>query len=181
MLKVQIEPALSRYHLMLLLNNRMKTNILCVLLFISTGTFAQNIPLPIYTFDDFEPYLRKNNDTIYVINFWATWCRPCIEEIPFIEQIHNDQFSDPVKVILVSLDFKNQIDSKLIPFLNQQTIKSEVVVLDDPDANSWIDKVDPRWSGAIPATIIYKREKKIFFGEGFENYETVRNILTDFK
>ncbi|MBK8502511.1 MAG: TlpA family protein disulfide reductase [Saprospiraceae bacterium] len=154
--------------------------LLNLLFFISTGTFAQNTNLPVYDFDGFQPYLQKNNDTIYVINFWATWCKPCLEELPFIEQIHNDQFTDPVKVVLVSLDFKNQIDSKLIPFLKQRALKSDVVVLDDPDANSWIDKVDQRWSGAIPATIIYKKERKLFFADAFEDYESIRKTLADF-
>jgi hypothetical protein len=83
-------------------------------------------------------------------------------------------------VILVSLDFKNQIDSKLIPFLKERVLKSKVIVLDDPDANSWIDKVDHRWSGAIPATVIYKKERKLFFADAFENYETIRNALANF-
>lgn len=131
-------------------------------------------------FEGVQPFLEKENDTTYLINFWATWCKPCVEELPFIEQIHSDDFDDPVEVILISLDFRNQLESKLIPFIEEHQIKSKVVVLDDPDANAWIDKVDPSWSGALPASIIYKGNKREFYPEGFTDYKSLRKIISNF-
>ena len=75
-----------------------------------------------------------------------------------------------VEVILVSLDFPKQIESKLIPFLKKRELQSEVVVLDDVDSNTWIPKVHEDWSGAIPATIIYNKRKRMFYERSF-NYE----------
>jgi len=141
---------------------------------------AQNQDPPILDFSGLRPYLEKNTDTIYVVNFWATWCKPCVEELPYIEQLHDDTFASPVKVLLVSLDFRNQIENKLIPFIKERNIKSEIVVLDDPDANAWIDQVDSRWSGALPATIIYYKNEKLFFPEGFENYQSIKDIISSF-
>ena len=149
-------------------------------LFVQLLSTAQNQDPPILDFSQLQPYLQKNNDTIYVVNFWATWCKPCVEELPYIEQLHEDTFPHPVEILLVSLDFRNQVQDKLIPFIRDKMIRSDVVVLDDPDANSWIDKVDPRWSGAIPATLIYHGEEKLFFPEGFENYQTVKEIISNF-
>ena len=85
-------------------------------------TVAQQSQIPILRFEGVQPFLEKENDTTYLINFWATWCKPCVEELPFIEQIHSDDFDDPVQVILISLDFRNQLESKLIPFIEEHQI-----------------------------------------------------------
>jgi thiol-disulfide isomerase/thioredoxin len=125
------------------------------------------------SFDDFEPHLHHNNDTLYLVNFWATWCTPCVDEIPHFEQIGKEYGENKVKVLLVSLDFPNHIDSRLIPFIEKHNLNSEVVVLNDPDANSWIEKVDPKWSGAIPATLIYSSNTRDFH-EGAFTYDELK-------
>lgn len=151
-----------------------------ICIFLYSAVHAQITAVPILNFEGVKPYLEKDNDTIYVVNFWATWCKPCIEELPFLEQLQQDQKNQPVQVLLVSLDFANQIQSKLIPFINDHSLQSKVIVLDDPDANAWIDQVDERWTGAIPATLVYKREKRLFFNEGFEDYESIRSAIDKF-
>ena len=135
---------------------------------------------PTLTFEHFKPYLDKSNDSVYVINFWATWCKPCIEEMPFFESAIDRFKEDPVRVLFVSLDFKNQINSKLIPFLRERNWKSQVVVLDAPNANSWIDKVEPTWSGAIPATLIYKNGQRSFHEKQFEDHTELESIIHSF-
>lgn len=135
--------------------------------------------IPVYDFKTFEPLLHINNDTTYIVNFWATWCKPCVAELPYFEQLHETYKNEKVKVLLVSLDFSTQIEKKLIPFMEKRQLKSEVVVLDDPDANGWIDKVDPKWSGAIPATIIFKGDKRGFFEQSFENYEDLVSVMNE--
>ena len=144
------------------------------MLFFYRAAHTQTMVVPIVDFEGVKPYLEKNNDTVYVVNFWATWCKPCVEELPYLEQLNQDQMNQPLQVILVSLDFRNQVQSKLVPFIREHALQSPVIVLDDPDANSWIDQVDESWSGAIPATLIYKKEKRLFFHEGFEDYESIK-------
>ena len=134
----------------------------------------------VFTFETFESCLNHSNDTTYVVNFWATWCKPCIEEIPLFEEINDRMQASPVKIILVSLDFRNQIQSKLIPFLRERKLHSEIVVLDAPNANAWIDKVDPSWSGAIPATLIYKNESRSFYEKQFEDISELESIIHSF-
>ena len=148
-----------------------------IYIFLYSAVYAQTTAVPILDFEGVKPYLEKNNDTVYVINFWATWCKPCVEELPFLEQLLQDQMNQPLQVVLVSLDFRNQIQSKLIPFINNHSLQSKVIVLHDPDANSWIDQVDERWSGAIPATLVYRRKKRLFFKEGFEDYESIKSAI----
>lgn len=129
-------------------------------------------------FDGLEPYLHLQSDTVYVINFWATWCGPCVKELPDLEKIHRDYSSQKVKVLLVSLDFPLAAEKNLIPFINENGITAQVILLDDPDANSWIDKVNPSWSGALPATLVYNKNDRIFFGSSID-YEMIDSAITD--
>ena len=138
--------------------------------------------IPVYeSFDEIEPLFRQENDTTYIVNFWATWCKPCIEELPYLEQMNKAKTEKPVKVVLVSLDFPQHLESKLLPFVQKRKLISQVDVLLDGDYNSWIDKVSPEWSGAIPATYIYKKDAHLFIGEPFESYddllESVKTVL----
>ncbi len=88
-------------------------------------------------FDGLEKYIEQQTAEVVVINFWATWCKPCIKELPIFEEIGKRYTEDRVKVILVSLDFPDQI-SKVEEFIKRKDLKSDVVLLNDPDANRWI-------------------------------------------
>ena len=116
-----------------------------------------------YNFNELEPIFHYQNDTTYVINFWAMWCKPCVEELPEFEDIRKDYSGKKVKMILVSLDFGKNVSDRISSFLKRKDINAEVVILDDPDADSWIGKVAKNWDGAIPATVVYhKNNRKVF-------------------
>ncbi len=153
----------------------MKNLILVCVFFISSNLSAQIIEYE--TFEAFEQNVlnKTHDDQSYIINFWATWCKPCVKELPLFEKLNNSDL-DGIKVILVSLDFKKQIESKLYPFLDKNKLKTEVLVLTDGDYNSWIDRIDPSWSGAIPATLFIKGDKRFFVEK---EYHTVEEIYKD--
>lgn len=132
-----------------------------------------------YDFEKLDYFLKKKNDTTYVVNFWATWCVPCVEELPHFEKLNADYKDEKVKVLLVSLDMHKMVESKLIPFIKDKNLQSDVVLLRDPDANSWIAKVDKSWSGAIPATIIYKGDERKFYEKAF-TYEELQKEVDGF-
>ena len=139
---------------------------------------APSALIPTVDFKEFNSrYLQQKNDTTYIINFWATWCKPCVKELPAFEKINEQYKGQKVKVVLASLDFPDKIEKQVIPFLEKHNLQSEVVLLDDPDANSWIPRVSEDWSGAIPATIIYNQQERKFF-EGSFTYEELNNELT---
>jgi thiol-disulfide isomerase/thioredoxin len=129
-------------------------------------------------FSGIEPYLKANSDTVYVINFWATWCGPCRRELPDLEKIHQHFAGQKVKVLLVSLDFPNQ-QSGLFQFLKTNHITAQVLWLNEPDANAWIDKVDPSWTGALPATLVYKGKERQFFEKEL-SYQDLNNSIESF-
>lgn len=116
--------------------------------------------------------VEKASDTIFVLNFWATWCQPCVKEIPEFNKIPNTYKGKPVKVIMANLDFPNQKDSRVLPFLETNEVKHEVLMTITPRGGEWIEAMDPTWSGAIPATIIMYKGKR-FFHEGETKYETI--------
>jgi thiol-disulfide isomerase/thioredoxin len=139
-----------------------------LILFIATikDSSAQNTEnIPVLDFKQFEPLLHKSTDTTYILNFWATWCVPCRKELPEFQKLYENYSGEKVSLILVSLDFPKQIQSGVMPFLEKNRITAPVVLLNDPNSNEWIDKVDPAWSGSLPATLIYKGQSRLFFEE----------------
>ncbi|MGB5243950.1 MAG: TlpA disulfide reductase family protein [Lutimonas sp.] len=118
-------------------------------------------------YSELLPFLSKEDDKVYVVNFWATWCKPCVEELPFFERINEEYKDQNVEVLLVSLDFPTQMEEKVLPFIEKNEIRSKVILMSDPDQNTWIPKIDETWSGAIPATLIYTKNKRAFFEKAF--------------
>ncbi|WP_345277387.1 TlpA disulfide reductase family protein [Litoribaculum gwangyangense] len=139
----------------------------------------KNLDLEVYDYDGFEKFLNQKNNKIYVINFWATWCAPCVKELPYFEKLNLNYKNEKVEVILVSLDFPHLYDSKLKPFIKERKLASKVIALNDVDMNTWIPKVDETWSGSIPATIIYKNDTKKFFERSF-TYDELETELKQF-
>ncbi|NNC49709.1 MAG: redoxin domain-containing protein [Flaviramulus sp.] len=138
---------------------------------------AQNdIDLEIYDYKGFEKFLNKKDDNIYVINFWATWCAPCVKELPYFEKLNKEYKSKNVEVVLVSLDFPHLYETKLKPFIDDKNLMSKVIALNDVDMNTWIPKVDKNWSGSIPATIIYKNDNKKFYEQSFSFEELEKEV-----
>lgn len=141
-------------------------------------TLVKELPVPIYKFDEFEHLLNKDDGVTYVVNFWATWCKPCIKELPYFETVASQYADKNVKVLLVSLDFPRLLEKQVIPFIENNNIKSPVVLLDDTGANEWIPKVDESWSGAIPATVIYNAKERKFYERSFTLEELEKEINT---
>ncbi|MTB52819.1 TlpA disulfide reductase family protein [Lewinella sp. W8] len=134
---------------------------------------------PVYeTYDEIDALLRQEDGRTYVINFWATWCAPCVAEMPYFEQLADETDTE---VIMVSLDFRRDIRTKLKTFVEKRELDLPVVALADSDYNSFIDRVSPEWSGAIPATVIYRNADRKFHGEKFASYEELRDAVAELR
>ncbi|HNQ83095.1 MAG TPA: TlpA family protein disulfide reductase [Bacteroidales bacterium] len=127
-------------------------------------------------FDQLEPLLHRQNDTVYLVNFWATWCAPCRKEMPAIQSVAAKYADQPFRTLLVSLDIPGQIEKSLLPYIEAGNITQEVILLDDPDQNRWIDLVDPSWSGELPFTLIYGNDFREGHSEVF-TFEILDSII----
>ncbi len=136
---------------------------------------AQEIPT--YNLEQLENYIFNDEDVTYVVNFWATWCAPCVKELPYFEKLQAE--NENIKVVLVSLDFANMKESRLIPFVEKRKIKSEVIHFVEKDPTYWIPKISPKWSGSIPATLMVngKKDVKEFFETTFEYTQELEDLL----
>lgn len=134
--------------------------------------------VPVYSkFEQLSPAFEQDDDYTYVINFWATWCKPCVEELPYFEQLTAKYKDQKVRVLLVSMDFPKQLQQKLVPFVQKHQLQSAVVALTDLDYNTWIPAVDDVWGGAIPVTLIYKGKQRLFISEQFEDFEELEDLV----
>jgi thiol-disulfide isomerase/thioredoxin len=129
---------------------------------------------------ELEKIISSNSDTVYLINFWATWCVPCVEELPYFEQINQTYAGKKVKVLLVSLDYPQHLDTRVEPFLEKHDIQSEVVLLDEKDPNDWVPRLSSEWQGSIPATFVIYNPKNVrqFYEQEF-TYTELETIIKD--
>lgn len=151
--------------------------ILTVFAFLFALTTSAQKKIPVYKIDKLLSRIEKNNDTLYIVNFWATWCKPCVQELPDFEKINQEYKNQKVKVkvILVTLDFKEELKKRVMPFIKKNKYTTEVILLDEIDG-SFIDKVSKEWSGAIPATLLIKNNKKEFISKK-TNYEELKEKI----
>ena len=158
----------------------MKKSVFLVLIFFCLCTYCKAQKAAIIKWNTLENLLHQKTDTTYVINFWATWCKPCVAELPFFIEQEKQLSNKPFKFYFISLDFKKDFATRLIPFLEKHNINSAVYLLDEPDYNGWIDKVDNRWQGAIPATVIYNASanKRDFYEKEFTLEELIQTLKT---
>ena len=138
-----------------------------------------SVKFPVYNFDELSALLHKDDDKTYIINFWATWCKPCVEELPAFERTYKELQQQNVALVLVSLDMPSMWKTKLEPFVEEHKLQGSVVILDDPKMNEWIPKLDPDWQGGIPATLIYNKNKRVFYPKGF-TYDELNQELSKF-
>lgn len=119
-----------------------------------------------------------NPDTMYVVNFWATWCAPCVKELPEFAAIEKENTGKPVKVLLVSLDFKEDYPHKLVSFIKKKKLQHEVIWLNETNANSFIPKIENSWQGSIPATLlVYPKNEYRNFWEGVIKASRLQTLI----
>jgi thiol-disulfide isomerase/thioredoxin len=151
----------------------MKPNLLLTILLFSSYSFTQSTDVVSMDYQQLKPLLYQNSESVQVVNFWATWCAPCIKELPYFEELNKQE---NIEVLLVSLDFPKHKQKRLIPFLEKHKLQSKVVHLDDEDENYWINEISTIWSGALPATLIYTKNRRGFYEQSFTKDELFNEV-----
>ena len=141
--------------------NRLRTLFLMALLLpgLNAG-FAQEVK--VLDFEAFAAHLAQESDTLYLYNFWATWCKPCVQELPYFEAAQAKYADQKVQIVYVSLDFISHLDAAVKPFVAKKQLQAPVWLLDAPNYNDWLDRISPDWSGSIPASLIAMPSQEIY-------------------
>ncbi len=138
-----------------------------------------NLPYPIYaSFAEVEALFNQNDGRTYVINFWATWCRPCLSELPFFERLAAETADQDLQVIMISLDRPGDVRGQLKEFYQDRPLTLPVVALTDDDFRSWVRRVDPSWStGSIPVTLFYRNGQRKFNRGQISSYRELEGLV----
>jgi len=158
------------------MNSKIKSKFLFSFTFFLILSEIYSQKIEVYKIDNLLNRIHNNSDTTYIVNFWATWCKPCVAELPDFEKIDSIYKTEKIKVLLVSLDFKEDLNSKIKPFIVKRKFSSECIILDEANGNDFINKVSELWSGAIPATLITNQNKQI---KEFYEKKISFNFLTE--
>ena len=140
----------------------------------STEMAAVSIPVKASLADDtvtllkpaeFKKLKDDAKDKVLVINFWATWCAPCVAEFPEFVKLDAEYRSKGVKIIAISTDEKSDLAGAVIPFLKKQKAEFPSYLSDADDPQELIDVVDKNWSGALPATFVFDKAGKMILAK----------------
>ncbi|MEH3112515.1 TlpA disulfide reductase family protein [Pedobacter terrae] len=153
---------------------------LFLIICLSLITYSAHAQVKLLTLNDLDKRITNGKDTTYVTNFWATWCSPCVAELPNFEKLRLANLKKPVKVILVSLDFKSKLQKTVIPFVQQNNINAEVFLLNETNQQQYINRIDKKWLGAIPATLFVNKTTRQFYEKEFSETE-LKNTLLNFR
>ena len=107
---------------------------------------------------DLEKIISESTKPL-VINFWATFCKPCMEEIPYFQKLGKKYAGQGVEILLVSLDMKDDYPAKVSNFIRKQRLELPTAWLDETNADYFCPKIANEWSGAIPATLFVNNKK----------------------
>jgi len=151
------------------------TIIVFLLLAFSSKSYSQQVKL--INIDQLQERMKAGKDSTYVVNFWATWCAPCIKELPHFEKLTAEHKTEKLAVLLISVDFKSKLTSAVVPFVKRKNLKNQVFLLNESNPQEYIDRIDPSWSGSIPATLFIKGDKRKFI----ESELTYEQLLTEYK
>jgi thiol-disulfide isomerase/thioredoxin len=107
---------------------------------------------------DLEAYIGKSMKPL-VITFWATFCKPCLQEIPYFQNTIKEKYDGEVELVLVSLDLPDYYPSKISSFAIKSNFSVPIVWLNETNADYFCPRIDEKWSGAIPATLMINNRK----------------------
>jgi thiol-disulfide isomerase/thioredoxin len=128
----------------------MKSVLIIIFLFFAATISAQEIKRIKVT--DLEKTIKESK-TPLIVNFWATFCVPCIEEIPYFQELAQQYKSKDVSLVFVSLDLREAYPSKIIAMAKRLNLIFPVAWLDETNADYFCPKIDTSWTGGMPSSL----------------------------
>lgn len=125
-----------------------------------------------------ERVFKQHRGEVLVVNIWATWCVPCVEEFPDLVKLSNDLQNRHVRVIGISIDDPEDSTSKVIPFLKRYSVPFGNFLKAAGNDEEFINALNKKWSGAVPTTFLYDasgKQQAMMIGK--QRYETLRKAV----
>lgn len=127
-----------------------------------------------------DSLIENRNGKILFINVWATWCVPCREEFPDLVKLHASLKNSDVEITAISVDFPDEIEDKIIPFLKKQGVKFKSYVGGFKNDEELINRLNKGWRGDVPATFIFDKKGKLKRTlNGKKTYENFISAITE--
>lgn len=138
----------------------MRSLIVLLFLVFSFKLGAQEIS-PLRSTDDLDDIKKSTSGKVTLVNIWASWCKPCVEEFPDLVKLYRDYKDKGFTLVFISVDSKDEIKEKVIPFLEKHKVDFTTYYVDFKSMDDFINYFDKNWEGAIPSTYIYGKNGKL--------------------
>ena len=144
--------------------------------FVAVTTHGQAVKAVKIT--DLEKMIAESK-TPLIVSFWATWCKPCLEEIPYFMEEAKLHKNDSLQFLLVSLDMKDAFPLQILNTVKKRKITVPVQWLNETNADYFCPRIDPKWSGAIPASLFINNKTgyRKFFEEQISHEKLKSEIM----
>jgi thiol-disulfide isomerase/thioredoxin len=130
----------------------------------TTNTQKSSTSIPPVTrlsFDQLTTYVGQQQGKPLLVNFWATWCEPCVEELPDLIELYHAHHKEGLEMVGFSVDFPEQTDTVVKTFIKAHNIPYPVYVANPDDQDVLINHFSKKWSGAVPATFLYDKTGRL--------------------
>ena len=121
-------------------------------------------PVSLDTIDERGVKELAKNDTqnLRLINVWATWCGPCVEELPELITINRMYRKRRFEMITISLDGVGNKDQAL-RFLKEKHVSATNYIFDSDDRDKLAEALDRKWPGPVPYTLLIAPGGKVIY------------------
>lgn len=114
---------------------------------------AKPVKLDLAGADELKALRRNTGDKILLIDFWATWCGPCVQEFPEFEKMYRMYGHRKFGLVTVSAQFPDE-KKGVLPFLEREHATSRNLLFGDNDTYAMMAAFDPKWNGGLPYTVL---------------------------
>ncbi len=110
--------------------------------------------------EGYQEALSEHKGEIIVVDFWATWCPPCVESFPKLVEFDAEYRDKGVAVIGASVDFPGT-EAEVKEFIEKHNAEFQNLFVEAENMNSFISSVSSDWGGGVPAVFVYDRDGEL--------------------